>query len=105
MVEGFVISVDGRIVHKGVTCPYQMEATDTVMHAWGGRRDAFCMDGDRLLTHPQHADLVGFLQHEALARDDSICWRGRVANGSTAASRFFAVPVAEVDRNLGSVGV
>jgi len=101
---GFVMTVDGQLVHRAGECPYQMDATDTVVHSWGGRRDAFCMEGDDFLEQPQHADLVGFLQREALDRNDTLCWKGSTADGKKAASRFFALPVDSVDEDLGAAG-
>ena len=101
--SGFVVTVDGQIVHQGAECPYRMDGTDTVVHAWGGRRDAFCMGGDEALTRPQHADLVGFLQRQATDNNDKLCWNGRPAEGSRAAARFFALPVDGADQELGDV--
>ena len=94
LVTGMTVSVDGRVVHRSQDCPFNLDATDTTVHSWAGRRDAMCFSADMELQPSQHADLVGFLQYQATGAGDQICWQGNELDNGAVAARFYALQLS-----------
>ena len=79
----YKVSVDGQLKYYMPECPFDLYSTDTLIHAWSGRREAMCFGGDIPLYRNRHVELVAYFQLKHGGQDDSgqdgagaqkMCW-------------------------------
>jgi hypothetical protein len=86
--NGYKVSVNGQLKYTTNSCPFDLKATNTLLHGWTGRVEAMCFGGG--LTRDQHIELVAYFQ---LHHNTSHCWDiGASHNKHTVNSRVHALP-------------
>ena len=75
----FLVSVNGKVVHRLPECPFTVKNADTLARSWVGRSEVVCMGGEGSLTPDRHARLVAHFQARHSTTSDqsqsNLCWQ------------------------------
>ena len=92
----FRVSVNGKLEYARDNCPFVVEAAETVMNAFVGRREALCFAGD--ISDIKIIELVGYLSHKHAANGENMCREEDTSVDSTlVANRFRVLPEKMAD--------